>query len=58
MGLKKVFDPALCRSRYQTYSLEFMLVFYFMTHTFSNIFETETYFLGNMKVLLEHLYTR
>ena len=44
MGLNKVFDPALCRSQYQAYSLELMLIFYFMTPLggYSNIFETET----------------
>ena len=43
-GVNKVFDPALCRSQYQAYSLELMLIFYFMTPLggYSNIFETET----------------
>ena len=56
----KVLDPVLCGGHYQVYSLKLLLVF-FMTHlsSYDNIFEIETcYFGGNMKVLLEHLYTR
>ena len=44
--------------QYQVWSLKFMLVFIFYnTSSSDNIFETETYFGGNVKVFLWHLYT-
>ena len=45
---------------YQVWSLKFVLVLFFMTHlsSYDNIFVTEIWqFSGNMKVLLEDLYT-
>ena len=43
--------------QYQVWSLKFMFSFFYNTSSSDNIFETETYFGGDVRVLLWHLYT-